>query len=68
MKRLSAEIKRLKKSKDLDKDEIEYDSDGNDASVEIIPCTHCSTGFMTKINIVDRQFYKCGSCERTKKA
>lgn len=65
VKRLNAELKRLKKAKDLDKDEIEYDSNGNDTTVEFQPCVHCKTGFMTKIFVVGRNFWQCSSCKKT---
>lgn len=64
IKRLTAENKRLKKAKDLDKEEIDYDEKGNDSSVELQPCIHCKTGFMTKIYVVGRNYWKCSSCEK----
>lgn len=67
LKRLQAEIKRLKKTGNLDKEEIEYDTNGNDASENMIPCNLCKIGFMAIIEVVGRNFYKCGSCGRTRK-
>ena len=65
IKRLTSENKRLKKEKNLDKEEIEYDSEGNDSSVELQPCRFCKTGFMSKILIIEIPYWKCSSCEKT---
>ncbi len=67
MKRLNAENKRLKKSKDIDKDEVEYDESGNDITINVIECCFCKTGYMQEIYVVGRNFYKCLDCGRTKK-
>lgn len=67
VKRLTAEIKRLKKSKDIDKDDVIYDSEGNDSEIKMIPCIHCNNGFMSEIDVVGRLYWKCSSCEKTKK-
>ena len=67
MKRLSAEIKRLKKSQDLDKDEKEYNEQGNDVNINVIECPHCKIGFMQEIYVVGRVFWKCIDCGRTQK-
>lgn len=62
IKQLEAEIKRLKKQP-LDKDEEEYFED----DIAMIPCVHCNTGFMTQLEILDRSYWKCSSCDRTKR-
>ena len=66
VKRLEAQIKRLKKSKDLDKDELVYEE--LEPSEMIIECVHCKTGFMQEVMIVGRLFFKCLECGKTKKA
>jgi predicted nucleic acid-binding Zn ribbon protein len=72
IKQLESKIKRLEKQP-LDKDEIDYplyeeaDNLINSAKNMLKPCTHCKTGFVTKVNIIDRQYWRCSSCLRTVK-
>jgi hypothetical protein len=68
IKQLEAEVKRLKKNEVLDKEEIEYDAEGNDIEIDVIPCVFCKQGYMHEVFLVGRNFRKCSSCERMKKA
>lgn len=61
IKRLQAEIKRLKKEP-LDKD----DTPDSVLSNQITPCFHCKTGFMSRITIVGKEYMRCCECGRTK--
>lgn len=67
IRRLSSEIKRLKKEKNLDKEEILYDEDGNDSELKMSPCVFCDIGFMSEVDIVGRIYLRCSSCKKTKK-
>jgi len=67
VKRLESELKRLKKSKNLDKDEKEYNDEGDEVELTMSPCIFCDNGIMVEIEVVGRIFKKCESCGRTKK-
>jgi tRNA(Ile2) C34 agmatinyltransferase TiaS len=64
VKRLRAEVKRLKKEKGLDKDEIIETEELE--TQEMKPCTFC-LGIMTEDLIAGRVYWRCQECKRTHK-
>lgn len=63
VKRLTAEIKRLKKDPSIDKDEIEYEEPVTD--IKLKKCSHCTSGYSQEILVVGKLFWKCLDCGRT---